>query len=265
MRGGSVETEKVVTMTRHPRRRSARVALLLSAAMLVSCGEDTTEPEPAPGGRPAAEVAALLVPPESLGEGWSTQTNPGADADFEDGVVTDENRKYLPRVELCATADEESAKNAKQVEWQAFRQYTYDTGMPPPTEPTPGVRPQHHLVFVQELLLSDDETTVADTYDALAASLEACPSGATTSPDGESIVTRPMKAPDLGDAATATRTTVSEPGGGGAVWDLRNVFWRDGDLLVAVTVAEIASPGIERVLDEAAVDKVLDALEDALG
>jgi hypothetical protein len=252
-------------MTKHRRRRSEGVVLLLWVALLVACGEDTTEPETASGGRPAAEVAALLVAPESLGEGWSTLVDPGGDVDFETGIVTDDNRSYLPRVEVCPNADEDAAKAATQVEWQAFRQYTYDTGMPEVTEPTPGVRPQHHLVFVQEFLLSDDQASVAETYDALAAGFAACPSGETTSPDGETIITRPMTAPEVGDAATALRTTVTEPGGGGGpVWDLRNVIWRDADLLVAVTVAEIASPKIERVLDEAAVQGILDAIEGAL-
>ncbi|GAA1925519.1 hypothetical protein GCM10009815_20120 [Nocardioides marmoribigeumensis] len=54
---------------------------------------------------------------------------------------------------------------------------------------------------------------------------------------------------------------MGEPGGGGAVWDQRNLVWRDADVLVAVTVAEIASPGVGRVLDEAAVLKIPDAVE----
>lgn len=250
-------------MMGHSLKRAAAVSLLLVMALLPACSDEATEDGPTTTNRTSEEVAALLVAPEALGEGWSTLVAQG-DMDFEGGVVTDENRDTLPRMELCEKADAASTSAANTLAWQAFRQLNLDTGMQP-TKPSPGKRPQHHLVFVQEFLYSADEPAVAAAYDDLERGMTACATAQTTSPDGEEITSQPLEVPAVGDTAAGLRYTVQEPGGGGgAEWALRNVVFRDGDLLVSLLVAEIATPKVTRVMDDAAFEEVLDAVATAL-
>ena len=243
-------------------RTAAGVGALLLLALLVSCGDGDTESSTTGPGRTAGEVAALLVGPEALGDGWSTLTDPGGEYAFDDGVVTDENRDMLPRFEQCAAADETSQQDIDTPQWDAYRQLNLATGTAS-GEPTPGTRPEHHLVFVQEYLLADDPSAVTASYAELERGMEACANQETTSEDGETITSEPLDAPAVGDAATGLRYTVTEPGGGGAVWDLRTVAFRSGDLLVGLTVAEIATPTVDRVLDDAAFAEIVRATADA--
>lgn len=242
-------------MTRHVVRRLTGVALVVSLAMLPACGDDT-EPEPSDG-MSAEEVAALLITADDLGEGWSVMQPEGEDDTFVDGVVTDENRDYLPLIGLCDDADDDAKKAAGAVEWQAFRQLGFDTGMPAPT-PDQRVR-QAHLVFAQEFLLNDDATAVEDTFDTLAAGIEACAGTTETAPDGERIKTTLLELPELGDDAVGVRMLVTEPGPKKrvAVWDLRNVMVRDGDFLVGVMFTEITTPKIQPQFTDADVEQVV--------
>jgi hypothetical protein len=104
------------------------------------------------------------------------------------------------------------------------------------------VRPTHHLVFVQEYVLTDTPSAVTTTFADLEESMAACVGQETTSGDGEAISSEALEVPAIGEAATGLRYTVTEPGpGDGPVWDLRNVAFRDGDLLVGLTIVEIES------------------------
>ena len=241
---------------------AAALALLLAAA-LTSCGGEDSQPVTARSGRTVDAVAALLLTPEALGDGWSTLDAPPDQGGIEGGVVTDDNREMLPRFEQCAASDE--PPQSDPLHWDAFRQLNLATPVPRGTgSPSPGVRPTHHLVFVQEYVLTDTPAAVTTTFADLEESMAACVGQQATSDDGEDITSEALEVPAVGEAATGLRYTVTEPGpGDGPVWDLRNVAFRDGDLLVGLTVVEIASPSIERVLDDAAFADILQAAHDA--
>lgn len=246
-------------------RRLSALALVLPLLALPGCGD-----EPAPdartdaGGDPSAsEVAAFLVNAEDLGDQWTEVTPPDPEVAFEGGVVKDENRDYLPRMEFCPDASAESKEVAGDLQWQAFRQLDYDTGMVRPTaEPTPGSPPpQHHLVFLQEFLLRD-AGDVEDLYAAVAAGMEACTGQTNEYPDGETGRSKPLDMPAVGDEATGTREIVIEPGPAkrSATWDLRNMLIRDGEYLVGVTFAEIRSPKVDRQFDDAAIEQLVETV-----
>lgn len=240
-------------------RRAAVVALCVLATM-AACGTKDTEPTKTPTGRSAEAVAALLLTPQELGDGWSTRTGPPGSGGLDTGVVTDDNRDMLPRFEQCATA--EQPPQTDPLHWDAFRQLDLATQVT--GKPRPGERPTHHLVFVQELILTDAPAAVTATFTDLEEAMAACVGQQSTSPDGEEITSKPLEVPAVGEAATGLRYTVTEPGGpGGPVWDLRNVAFRDGDLLVGLTVVEIASPTVTRVLDDAELTRILRAAADA--
>jgi hypothetical protein len=245
------------------RRKLAALALTLGLVALPACGgESPPDDEPAQGDT-SAEVAGLLVGAEELGDGWGVQ-DMGPDVSFEDGVVTDENRDYLPRMEFCPEASDDSQEAARRLEWQAFQQFDYDTGMVEPTaEPTPGSPPpKHHLVFLQEFLLQGEAADIEDTYAAIAAGMEACTGQTNEYPDGETGQSEPLDMPTIGDEATGTREIVSEPGPGkrAATWDLRNMLIRDDEYLVGVTFAEIRSPGVERQFDDATIADLVETV-----
>ena len=198
--------------------------------------------------------------PEALGDGWSVLTDPGGGGGFEGGVVTDAERDMLPRFDQCATAD--GPPQSAPLHWDAFRQL--DLATPVTGTPRPGERPTHHLVFVQEYVLTDAPSAATATFADLEDAMAACVGRQATSDDGEEITSEPLEVPPVGEAATGLRYTVTEPGGGGGpVWDLRNIAFRDGDLVVALSVVEIASPTIERVLDDAAFARIVEAAHDA--
>lgn len=244
-------------------RSISLVTVLALLAALAACGEDTDDAEPTDSGRTPEEVAALLVTPEALGDGWSVVEASG-EFDFEGGIVTDENRDMLPRIELCATI-ESPPTTPSAIRWDAFQQFDFDTGMPTDVEPSPGTRPQHHLVFTQEFLLSDTESEVTaiftDTADAIRACLDEEP---TSTSDGETVETEEYDASQFGDEAVGTRIVVTEPGKGAAVWEGVTVIFRHDDLLVGATVFEITTPKITKAFDDAAIRNVIAEMEKAL-
>lgn len=185
-------------------RPAAGVGVLMLLALLASCGDGATDSSTTSPERTAGEVAALLIAPEALGDGWSTLTDPGGEYEFEGGVVTDENRDLLPRFEQCAASDEAPPQVSDPPHWDAYRQLNLATEITS-GEPSPGTRPEHHLVFVQEFLLADDPTAVTASFDELESGMESCANQETTSEDGETITSEPLEVPAVGDAATGLR------------------------------------------------------------
>lgn len=250
-------------------RIRAAVALAALVLALPACGDEPAEDS---GAGPASpqELAAVLVAPEDLGEGWSVVNYPDSGAELASGVVTEETSKMLPQFEFCDAASEESDAAADALQWVAFRQLDYDTGTEtaPPTSrgPDDQARPEHHLVFVQEFLLSAPAADVEQTYDALAPGVEACWGETTEYPDGEVGSSTRLEVPDVGDDRIGTRELVEEPGPAdrSATWDLRTVIARDGDVLLVIMVAEITTPGVQPMLDDATVDGYLTTIVDKL-
>lgn len=247
--------------------RTARVLGLAAGVLgllLSGCGQDEAPDDRAGDARPAAEVAATLVVAADLGADWSIRQNPDFPEMSETGVVSDDVRAMLPQVSMCEAADAEAQAAADDLRWVAFRQLDLATGQPTGA-PSPGKPPLHHLVFVQEFLATGDPAGLAATYDALVAGGDAC-LGTETTDDGETVRTTVLTVSALGDASHGWRDLVSEPGPAGrsATWNLRRVLVRDGDVLLMAQVAEITSPRVPTVLDDARVGAILETMVDKL-
>lgn len=245
--------------------RRAGVATVLLGLALAGCGQDAGT-----GDRTSSDVsspeqlAAALVVPEDLGTDWSITRQPDFPELSETGVVSDEAQDMLPRIKPCEKASEQEQAVADDLAWDAFRQLDLATGTPTGS-PSPGTPPVHHLVFAQEFLASGPVDETQSTYDALVSGGDAC-LGTEKTRDGETIRTTGMTVPDLGDASHGWRSVVTEPGPAGrtAVWDLRQVLVRDGEVLLMAQVAEITTPGVDTVLDDAEVGSILRTMVDKL-
>lgn len=231
-----------------------KVRRVLAAAVLVvlplaACGTDDEAGEggSVPSGK---DLVGMLMTADDLGDGWAELDPPEDMGDV--GLVTEKNRDLVPRMDLCDQAPAASQKTVADLAWEAFTQYGYETG------------DDRHLVFVQEFLRSDSETTVRATYDDLAAGIGACEDQVETSPDGEQITQRALRVPEIGEDRIGMRLDVSEPGGSGVTWDIRNVLARNGTVLLGLTVVEIVAPGTERVLDEEEIDALMTRVADRL-
>ena len=245
-------------------RRTGLVGVLLGLA-LAACGQGSTPEEQAATDAVTPEgLAAVLVTPADLGADWSVTQMPDFPELSDTGVVSDEAQRMLPRMQLCDAAGDVAQEAADTLEWSAFRQLDLSTGTP--TEPpSPGLPRVHHLVFAQEFLASGEPDVMEATYDALVAGADAC-LGTEKTPDGETVRTTELDVPELGDASHGWRDLVTEPGPAGrsATWDLRQVLVRDGGVLLMTQVAEITSPRVATVLDDARVEAMLQTMVDKL-
>jgi hypothetical protein len=247
-----------------PFSRVGLAAALLSLALAGCGGQDEVGQDSAGSGPPTPEeLAAALVAPDDLGPGWSVTRMPDSEID-ETGVVSEEDAAMLPQVQFCEKAGDAAVQAAEDLRWHAFRQVELDTGAP--TEPpSPGAPPVHHLVFVQEFLTSGAEDEMTTTYAGLVAGNAAC-LGKQTAPDGETVRTTRLDVPDLGDSSYGWRDLATEPGppANRAVWNLRQVLVRDGEVLMMATIAEIASPGVTTVIDDAEAASIMTTMADEL-
>jgi hypothetical protein len=245
-------------------RRTGLVAVLLGL-VLAGCGQGSTPAEQADIDTATPEgLAAALVTPADLGANWSVTQMPDFPELSDTGIVSDEAQRMLPRMEPCDKAGDEEQAVADDLEWDAFRQLDLHTGTPTGS-PSPGTPPVHHLVFAQEFLGSGTVDETEATYDALVSGGDAC-LGTEKTPDGETVRTTGLTVPDLGDASHGWRSVVTEPGPAGrtATWDLRQVLVRDGGVLLMAQVAEITTPGVDTVVDDAEVGSILGTMVDKL-
>jgi hypothetical protein len=246
--------------------------MLLGAAtmlLLAACGsdQDGTRPGDSPGAGsgsswsagavPTAEqLASVLVTVDDLEGEWTSWEGPDASPTGVPGVVPEDQRGNLPRLEFCDKAGEASVQAAEQLRWAAFRQLNLTT----PDEP------RSHQVFAQEFLLAGVPSEVASTYAALQAGIEACTGVTTEYGDGVVGHSRALEVPALGDASTGTHEIVEEPSPRGpATWDIRNVVVRDGAVLMSVQLGEVTvGKEIERVMDRATVDSIVTTIAQKL-
>jgi hypothetical protein len=250
-------------MNLHRICRLGSVAVLaLAVLMLPACGEDTDSDTGPPSAQALADV---LMVPEDFGSGWTMLSFPDPEGAEFTGVVTDSMRDMLPRMEFCDKASADSVAAVADLEWEAFRQLNYETGAEDVT-PAPGERPKHHLVFAQEFLMSDSESDIEARFDALAAGIRDCWGVETESPDGEVGISEAFDPPAVGDDRIGSLDIVREPGPAAesAVWELYNVLVRDGEVLSALTIVEITSPGVEKMLDDAALAEMITTITDKL-
>lgn len=199
---------------------------LVIAALAAACG-GTNESV-----RSAEELAEMLITPADLEGRWAEPTM-GEGDEIVSGVVTEEQREYLPTLDLCDAASAESRATAQGLAPLAFRQL--DLSVDDPIEP-PADR-EGHLVFVQEFLFSAAPETTETTFDSLVAGLRACLGDFPADEEGPGR-TEEYAIPAVGDDRYATLTTLEEAGGW-AEWMIYNTFVREGAILMSFVIIDI--------------------------
>jgi hypothetical protein len=235
----------------------AAVLVLTACGGAGTAGSSSTPsagPEPVPT---AEQLAAMLVTPESLGGTWGAAPGPEGETAPLGGVVTEEQRAMLPRIDMCDAAPASARTAAEEVAWQAFTQVS----MTPddPLDMAGGDR-VGHMIFAQEFLLGEEPAQVQATFEALRAGMAACMGPMPTEDaDGHTGVSEEWAAPSVGDATYGVLMTVQEPGGGSrGTWLLRNALVRDGPVLMMIDVVEITvGEGVQPELSEEEIDAIV--------
>lgn len=195
----------------------------------------------------------MLVTVDDLEGDWTSWEGPDASPTGVPGVVPEDQRGNLPRLEFCDRASDAAVRAAEQLEWAAFRQLNLTT---------PDA-PREHQVFVQEFLAAAEPTETAATYDALRDGFKACAGSTTDYSDGVVGTSGKLRVLALGDAAVATRQIVKEPSPRGTgIWDLRYVMVRDGPVLMSVQLGEVTvGPEVKAMFDHHVVDDILTRID----
>jgi len=233
----------------------ARLAFLVIGGVVVALagggcgGDDSTESVPT-----VDELAASLLAPNDMDGTWSV-TVPDADVDLS-GVVTDEMREMLPKMELCAGASDEARAAVDGLSWDAFMQLELETDDPiqPPDDRT------GHMIFLQEFLTATDSAVTTETFDLLRDGIEACLGEIEAGEEGPGFA-EPMEIPELGDDSYGVLTTVEEAGGW-AEWRLHQIIVHDGPVLLDLVVTDIrAGDGVEPYFT---IDEIGDIAQNAV-
>ncbi|KQV64280.1 hypothetical protein ASC64_16035 [Nocardioides sp. Root122] len=243
----------------------AGVAVLL----LGGCGSDDPDRASDSPGSPSSssqttvptpeQLAATLVSADTYDGTWTVNVPPDEQA-VTDGVVTEDQRAFLPRIELCGKASEESRAAVAALQWQAFRQL--DQTEDDPIDMAAGDR-SGHLVFVQEFLMAGDPADVEATFEALRDGLRACEGDFPAGMEGPGT-TEPMAVPPVGDDRFGELTTMEEAGGR-AYWLLHTSWVRQGPVLVNLQVVDIVmGKGVRPVFTATDVDAFLTTAVDRL-
>ena len=246
--------------------RRHRVAVVAAAAFLcgiAGCGGEE-EAAPVPSAEEAVpvpsadELAAALLSTEDLPGVWVVNPGPEDGALPASGVVPEEVRDLLPRLELCPAASVEARAAAAALQWQAFRQL--DQEEDDPIEP-PADR-SGHLVFVQEFLAAAEPAVTEGRFTSLRDGMAACLGELPAGDEGPGVAEE-MPLPDLGDDRYGVRTTLEEQGGD-AEWLFHQVFVREGAVLLVVDVVDIRMGEVEPLFTRADVDAIAATAVDRL-
>lgn len=224
------------------------------AAPTTPAGTTTTgTAAPSPGGPvpSAADLAGHLVTPADLGSDWTLWEGFADWPGGEPGVVPDDQRALLPKLELCPSAGEEAAALAADLPWQAFTQLRQETDDPFAT-----------MVVAQELLLADEPDRTAQTFTTLRDGLTSCLTENQSSGDWEIGRTERLEVPAVGEDRYAERSSALDAE---ARRDSRLVLVKDGAVLMAVRIDEVLiSPDAEAGLPQETVDAVVTAMANKL-
>lgn len=258
---------------RRTRAPGAVVGAIVGAAVLVlagcgsgSPGTDTPAPTTTssasssqPGVPTPDQLAASLITTDDYDGSWTVNVLPDEQAPT-DGVVTEDQRAMLPRIELCAAADEESRAAAEALRWQAFRQL--DQSEEDPIDMATGDR-RGHLIFVQEFLVAAAPDEVATTFRALRRGLRACTGDFPAGEEGPGTVDEVVVA-QVGDDRYADLTTMEEAGGR-AYWLIHRILVRQGPVLMSLQVGDIVmGAGVQPAFTPDDIDTFLTTAVDRL-
>lgn len=241
--------------------RSSWIAACALVLALGGCAGDGAGTSSSPsaaawpeGAVPTAEqLATALITDADIAGTW-TVNMPEDPAAAIAGVVSEQQREMLPRLELCDNASAEAKAAVDGLRWQAFRQL--DMTPEDPLDFAEGDR-SGHMIFAQEFLLADDPAEVEVLFNHLREGTRACLGEQPVTEDGETIVSEALEVPAIGDDRFGELDTVGEPGGG-AIWYLNNAFMRDGPVLMWADVAEIImGEGLEAELSRDEIETIL--------
>lgn len=236
-------------------RTHDHVAVLAAAAFLLlaaggGCGSDNGSLPTDGGAVPVAsaeQLAGMLVTAGDLEGEWTPWERFAEWPGGKPGVIPEDQRPLLPRIEPCAEAGAAAAEAARKLTWQAFTQLHLK-----------GADPAKNMVFVQEFLLAGDAAAIQSTFAALRDGMVACLGKQTETPDGEICTSQAAEVPAVGDDRIAERDLVDEPGGR-ATWDGRQALVRDGTVLMGVTVFEVMLGESTKLLGVDDLDAILTA------
>lgn len=224
--------------------RKRRVCLsLIMVAGIVGCGGSASQ----------KSLADSLMTVQDLDGEWSVNLGSGDMRLPESGVITDEERKFLPTMDLCPKASQDSRDAVESLTWEAFRQF--DLTVDDPVDP-PGDR-EGHLVFAQEFLMSAGSEELATLLSRLAVGLDACAGEIPADEEGPGALERFDPGP-VGDERVGARYTIGEAGGSGT-WYVYVVFARTGSVLVSVSVADVVLGNLDPLIDQSFVDAIVEA------
>lgn len=221
-------------------RRLARMITLVTLATLVGCG----------GSGSRAILAESLLTVEDLDGPWSVNQGPADVRLPESGVITDAEREFLPRMDLCDAASDASKDTIDSLAWEAFRQF--DLAVDDPVD-VPRDR-EGHIVFAQEFLMSGSSSDLSDALVRLSDGLDACVGDIPAGEEGPGTLTRFDPAP-VGDQRIGALYTIGEAGGAGT-WYVYVVFVRSGSVLVSLSVADVVLGDLDPLIDRSAVDAI---------
>lgn len=208
-------------------------ASMALAVAPLGCGSDDAGDSHSAAVPTAEQLAARLLTAADLAGTWTVNPGPDDAPMPASGVVTDEARAMMPKLELCPAASAESRAAAADVRWTAFCQLdmTPDDPIVPPADRT------GHMVFVQEFLFAADEATITSTFELLRDGMHACLGPVDTGDEGPGTATE-MTVPAVGDDRYGVLTTVQEAGRGGE-WLLHDTLVREGSVLMMIDVVDI--------------------------
>ena len=213
-------------------------------------GPATTSPtSPVPS---AADLAGSLVTPADLGPGWIPWEGFTAWPGGEPGVIPDDQRALLPKLDMCPSAGEKAVALAEGLPWQAFTQLHQETSNPFAT-----------MVVAQQLLLADEPDRTAETFTTLRDGLTRCLTENLPAGDWEIGRRERLQVPAVGQDRYAERTAGFEAGG--ARRDTRLVLVQDGPVLMAIRIDEVLiSPDAEATLPPETVNALVSTMADKL-
>lgn len=226
------------------RRFIACVVVSVVALTTAACGGESADVAvPTP-----EELAAALMAVEDVGTEWGEFR-----LQEESGVVTDDNRGYLPELELCPEAGEDAVV-AEDLDWQAVAAvFNVERSE------------AHPAVSFMELLLSGEPEEIEELYERLVVAMRACEGVAWETDAGEEgvmpVTTDAMDAPDVGDESYGSRSMVVERD---YVWDARTVVARDGAVLVSLTYLDVHDADGEALIGQADMDELFTTVIDRL-
>lgn len=205
-------------------RALAAASLLIGGA---ACGEDEAAVPT------AEELADRLIDADTFRGDWTVALPDDAPEGAETGVVPEDLRDQLPRIELCDEAGDDARAAVEDMRWVAFRQLDLEVDDPirPPDDRT------GHMIFAQELLTAGEPDEIEATFELVRDGMRTCLGEIPAGEEGPGRAEE-MTLPDVGDDRYGVLATVEEAGGW-AEWRLHSALVRDGAVLVSIVITDI--------------------------